>query len=657
MYNAEKEINLFVPGRISLVGELSDWTVEYKNQNKEILPGRSIAIAIDKGIYATIKKYNKLRFYMDEHQFECEMEEEELEKNAVSKNFYSYICGTSLHMFRKYNVSGIYVNIKYHTLPIKKGLSSSAAICVMIAKAFDQIYHLNLSDNELMLDAYQGEHLALSQCGRLDQIIVKGNTQLSKMIFYENCVSIHPVFVKKQLNLVIADLNGNKDTRKILNALRSCYPIPKDKKQQNVHQMLGEKNKKLVERMQQAIEEGNIEEVGRIFKDSQNLIDEAGIPICDEYQAPLLHQVMNDPEIQKLSYGARGIGSGGDGSIQILAKDLVTQKKILNYLQETLHMEAFPYNIKRTHQIKKAIIPVAGFGTRLYPISRAIRKAFMPINDHNVMKPIILKLVEELDACGIEEICLVIGQNDQELFDSFFKKSLQDEHLERLDAKTKEYEFNILRIGEKIKYIVQEEQKGFGHAIYLCREFAQNEPVLMILGDTYYTSLGSESCMEQMLNYYDEVHKNIIAIGEIETAEIENVGILTGQWDDQEKTRMTVKKLVEKPKLEYAEEHLRMEDGKCYGNFGMWIINHYIFDQLEENIKNRITSKNEYQFVDAIAQVVNDIAIKALKIKGKSHDVGNIESYQKTLLSTILNKQEEIKIETLRQIKEILEES
>lgn len=654
MYNADKEINLFVPGRISLVGELSDWTVEYKEQNKNILPGRSIATAIDKGIYATIKRYNKLRFFMNDYQFECEINEEELENHAISKSFYSYICGTTLHMLRKYKISGLFINVKHNTLPIKKGLSSSAAICILIVKAFNQLYHLNLSDNELMLDAYYGEHLALSKCGRLDQIIVKGNSQLSKMVFYESCMSITPIFVKKTLNLVIADLNGSKDTRKILNSLRSCYPFAKTKEQEAVHSMLGEENKILVNRMQKAIEEGNLEEIGNIFKDSQKLIDKVGIPICDEYKAPLLHKVMNDPKIKSLSLGIRGIGSGGDGSVQILAKNTSDQDKIIDYLNQELKMDAFKYNIKATHKVKKAIIPVAGFGTRLYPLSRGLKKAFMPINDKGIMKPIILKLVEELDSSGIEEICLVIGENDKEQFDSFFKKSLQEENLKKLDKQNKEYEFNILRIGEKIKYIIQEEQKGFGHAVYLCHKFVGNDPVLVVLGDTYYTSSTNQSCVEQMLQFYDEINKNIIGINVIEDDEISNVGIVQGKFENEEKTKMTVKRLVEKPSLEYAKKHLLTEN-KCYGNFGIWIINHYVFNQIGENIKNRITYNNEYGFVEAISQLLDNIDIKALNIKGKSYDIGNFNSYQKTLLSTLFYKEKKLNLDLLKQIQDILQ--
>lgn len=655
------ERNLFVPGRICLVGELSDWTTEYKSENRDIVAGEAIVTGIDLGIYATARKYSSLKFDMDDNHFECEMDESLLEKEAISKSFYSYICGCSLHMLRKYGVSGIYIDIKYNTLPIKKGLSSSAAVCVLMVKAFNEVYNLSLSDNEIMSDAYFGEHLALSACGRLDQLIVKGNKQLFKAIFHESCVSLEPIHVEKELNLVIADLMATKDTRKILSSLRGCYPFAKNKNEERVHEMMEEKNQILVSRMKKAIALGDLKEVGHIFTDSQKLIDEAGIPICDEYKAPVLHKTMEDEFIKKNSYGSRGVGSGGDGTIQILAKDRKTQDKLVYYLNNTLGMEAFKFDIKETHKVKKAIIPVAGFGTRMYPVTRAIKKAFLPINDGKTIKPLLLKLVEELDEVGIEEICLVIGPEDRESYDAFFKKSLKSKNLDKLDQEIKEYDFNILRIGEKIKYVVQEEQKGFGHAIYLCKEFAKNDPVLVVLGDTYFSTDSNKSCIRQIVDYYDEVGKNIIGMGEIADDEIENVGIMAGTWDDEEHTKLSVNRLVEKPNKDYAKEQLQV-DGKCYGNFGMWIINQYVFNQIESNILNEIKSRGEYQFVDAIAQLIEGVDVKALKIDGKSHDLGNVNSYQKTLLSGLLNSNKDNNfingindLETLINIKNMLE--
>ncbi len=635
MSEKHQKIHIFIPGRVSLIGELSDWACEYKFDNQDIIVGRVITSKIDKGIYATASKSKTLNFHMGEYNFNCVMDEEILDAEAKNNSFYSYFCGTTLHMLRKYNVGGISIDIAYNTLPVKKGLASSAAICSLFVKAFNELYSLNLNENELMNDAYYGERLALSCCGRLDQIVLKKEDSLFKMIFYEDCVSIKPINVKKELNLVIVDLMSKKDTKKILSSLRSCYPVAKGSKQKKVQEMLGKNNYLLVEEMQQALEDGNIEEIGRLFTKSQEEIDAAGIPICSEYKAPVLHSVLEDEYIQELSYGARGIGSGGDGSAQILAKDRKSQEKILKYLNETLKMNAFSYNVKASHKVKKAIIPLAGFGVRLYPISRALKKAFMPINDNGILKPIILKLIEELDEAGIEEICLVIGKDEQEQYDALFKQPLSEKCLQKLDPKILEYDFNLLRIGSKIKYIVQEEQRGFGDAVYLCKDFAKSDPVLVILGDTYYTSNTNESCVNQLINYYDEIEKNIIAMGEVDSDQLKNVGVMTGIWDDKEHTKMTVNQLVEKPTFEYAKENLQMSR-KYYGNFGMWVINQDVFNSLENIIENQMLSKSgEYEFVDAIAEIIDDVEIKAIKIDGISHDIGNLSSYKDTLLSTI----------------------
>ena len=111
---------------------------------------------------------------------------------------------------------------------------------------------------------------------------------------------------------------------------------------------------------------------------------------------------------------------------------------------------------------------------------------------------------------------------------------------------------------------------------------------------------------EVIEEFFDYVSDNSLSLKTMEDDEIENVGIMTGVWDDEEKTKLSVNRLVEKPNKEYAKEQLQI-DGKCYGNFGMWIINQYVFNQIESNILNEITSRGEYQFVDAIAQIIDGV--------------------------------------------------
>ena len=139
MYKVCEKVNIFIPGRIGLIGELSDWASEYKFENQDITVGRVITSKIDKGIFATVCKSETLKFHMEEYSFECGMNEDELDSEAKSGSFYSYFCGTALHMLRKYNVGGIYVDVLYNTLPIQKGLASSAAICSLFVKAFNEL--------------------------------------------------------------------------------------------------------------------------------------------------------------------------------------------------------------------------------------------------------------------------------------------------------------------------------------------------------------------------------------------------------------------------------------------------------------------------------------------------------------------------------------
>ncbi len=626
------EINLFVAGRLCLLGEHSDWTFEYKEQNKDLLPGYTIATAIDKGVYATIKKDNKFSFKMGDKKFNSKMNEEELEKEALSGSFYSYVAGTALYMLRTYKVGGLNVEVKYNTLPIKKGLSSSAAICSLLVKAFSILYNLNLDLNTTMDAAYYGERLAQSKCGKLDQICINGEN-LVKMTFHPDKVEIDPIKVRTPIHMVIADLNASKDTKKILNALHECYPFAKNEKQQKVQDMLGYKNKELIENVIVAIEEDDKEKLGTLINDSQKLIDESAIPVCDEYKAPILHEVMNNEFIKRLAYAIRGIGSGGDGSVQVIAKDEICQNLIKNYFDNKLNMDAFSYTIRPYYKVKKAIIPLAGLGNRLYPLTRAFKHAFLPIHDGKTMKPIILKLVEELDKAGIDEICLVIGKDDFEYYDNFFKLSLNKNYLDSLDEDLREQEFNTLRLGEKITYVVQEEPLGLGHAIGLCKEFVGNEPVLVTVGDVYFNPTESKlSVFEEMLKYYEEDEPNLTFVGKVETENIKNTGIITGKWKTDNERIIEVNKLVEKPTIEYAHKNLAINND-CYAQYGTWILNSNVIDKLEYNIKNNITKNGKYEITDILNKEAKNNNLKAINIDGKYHDLKSIETYKEALLN------------------------
>lgn len=125
---------IFVPGRISLIGGISDLVSPYLSLNKDLIPGCAIAVAIDKGIYSSACKNEKFIYDFGNIHYECDMEENLLKNGAENNDYFSYMCGTLLYMLKNYNISGLKLKIVKMDLPIKKGLASSAAICITIAQ-------------------------------------------------------------------------------------------------------------------------------------------------------------------------------------------------------------------------------------------------------------------------------------------------------------------------------------------------------------------------------------------------------------------------------------------------------------------------------------------------------------------------------------------
>ena len=116
------------------------------------------------------------------------------------------------------------------------------------------------------------------------------------------------------------------------------------------------------------------------------------------------------------------MGSQGDGTVQLLAKDKECQAKIVDYLNNERKMDAFAFNLNAGGKIKKAIIPVAGIGTRMFPETFFIKKAFLPvIGKDGMTKPVLMYMLEELIDSEIEDIYLIVGEGEEEEYNKFIK--------------------------------------------------------------------------------------------------------------------------------------------------------------------------------------------------------------------------------------------
>lgn len=634
-------IELFVPGRLCLFGEHTDWAGKYRTMNADIVPGTCIVMGIEQGIYARVEKSTVFEMYSEAPEiadiwqdFACRMNEIELKSIAKSGSFFSYCAGVASYMLEWYQVGGVKITLKRMTLPMKSGLSSSAAICVLVARAFNQLYKLNLNTMGEMNIAYWGELRTASRCGRLDQACAFG-TKPVVMTFDGDEVEVKTLNVKEHLYWVFADLCASKDTIKILRDLNKGFPFASNEMEEREQKALGEDNLRIIDRAIEYIANGDAEALGKLMTEAQHLFDTAVAPMCpEELTAPKLHEVLNDSIIKDWVYGGKGVGSQGDGSVQFLAKDKVCQQKVIDYLN-SLGMKAYPLDLKPVHTVRKAIIPVAGFGTRLFPASHAISKDFFPIPDKDGMvKPVILILLEELVQSGIEEVCLVLGSEEERLkYRDFFETTLSEEHLGKLSPGMQEYQNRILSIGRRLRYVYQKEKRGFGHAVYQAADFANNEPVLLLLGDTLYRTDCNKPCALQMIERYERINQLMVSIHPISLAEVSHYGILSGTWDDKNETELIVSQMHEKPKASYAEEFLgvKCKDGvqKYMSVFGQYILTPEVFEQLHSDIINTADSNKEIELTSALDKVRERHGMIGVRLQGRMYDMGNFNAFVK----------------------------
>ena len=634
-------IDLFVPGRLCLFGEHTDWAGKYRTMNADIVPGTSIVTGIEQGIYAEVEKSPIFEMYSEAPEikdiwqdFACRMNETELKGVAKSGSFFSYCAGVASYMLEWYQVGGVKITLKRMTLPMKSGLSSSAAICVLVARAFNKLYNLNLNTMGEMNIAYLGELRTSSRCGRLDQACAFG-VKPNVMTFDGDEVEVKTLNVKKHLYWVFADLCAEKNTIKILRDLNKGFPFASNEMEEREQKALGEDNQKIIDMAIKYMAEGNAEALGQLMTDAQRLFDEAVAPMCpEELTSPKLHAVLADPVIKEWTYGGKGVGSQGDGSIQFLAKDAECQQQVIDYLNGQ-GMRAYPLTLKPVHAVRKAIIPVAGFGTRLYPATRALKKDFFPIPDKDgTVKPVILILLEELLKSGIEEVCLVLGSKEERLlYRDFFENPLPEEHLRKLNPEMQEYENRILAIGKRLRYVYQKEKRGFGHAVYQAVDFANNEPVLLLLGDTLYRSDTGKPCALQLIEKYERYNKLMVAVHPIELKDVSHYGILTGTWEDKNETELSISKMTEKPKASYAEEFLgvKCKDGqkKYMSVFGQYILTPEVFEQLHQDIVNSNDPTKEVELTSALDKVREQDGMMGVQLQGRMYDMGNYNAFRR----------------------------
>lgn len=636
-----EEIKLFVPGRLCLFGEHTDWAGMYRTTNSSLEKGYAIVSGVEQGIYATAEISDKfivssdLDMYNGEG-FECEMDSEKLLKVARQGGMFAYVAGVASYINDNYSVEGVKITVTKMDLPVKSGLSSSAAICVLVARAFNQLYKLKMNTQGEMQAAFRGEQRTPSRCGRLDQACAYGVKPVA-LEFDGVEISSKELEVGGTFRWVIANLMASKDTIKILADLNKCYPFAEDDISKNVQEAFGKDNVKIVKEAIKYLKAGDAEKLGEAMNRWQDNFDKKVMPASDELIAPVLHSTIRDENIQKWIYGAKGVGSQGDGSVQFLARNKKSMNELLRYLKKEKGMDAFSLTLQPGRTVKKAIIPLAGFGTRVFPATKCIKKCFLPILDSDgVLKPALMIMLQQLLDAGIEEICLVIGEDDKKEFDEFFAP-VSRENYEKLSQDKKELQWQISNMYSHVTYAIQKERLGFGHAVWLCKKFAANEPTLLMLGDFLYKSNETRNCCKQVIDAYKEIGKLVVSVHSIPLEDVVHYGILYGDWENKEETVMKVQTMKEKPTSDYAKEYLKVgkakSEGNYYATFGQYVLTPEVFKELGKMIKSGEPSEGtEYGLTAVLETVRKKSGMYGFVPNGKCYDIGLPEEYRKTML-------------------------
>jgi UTP-glucose-1-phosphate uridylyltransferase/mevalonate kinase len=634
-------MKIFVPGRICLFGEHSDWAGGYRRINAEVEKGYTLITGTDQGIYAEVEPHPTslvLTSTTPDGQlhgpYEIPMEPKTLLDEAQRGGFWSYVAGVAYQILTHYHVRGLVIDNFRTDLPIKKGLSSSAAVCVLTARAFNRIYDLKMTTRGEMELAYQGEITTPSRCGRMDQGCAFGNRPIL-MTFDGERLDVTELRVPKDMHFVIVDLHAHKDTMEILARLNRSYPFAENETERGVQELLGPINKRVVHQAVEALQAGDVDRLGALMVEAQAFFDRYATPACpEELTAPLLHRVMNYEPLKPHIWGGKGVGSQGDGTAQFITRSAADQQAVIEIIERDLRLPSLPLTLRAGQQVRKAVIPAAGFGTRLFPASKAAKKELFPIIDSDgIAKPAILLIVEEALNAGIDEVIIIVQEHDLEPFHSFFNVQVTIENFNKLPRHFQEYARRILEIGRHVSFVIQPMQEGFGHAVYCVREAVGNEPFLLMLGDHLYRACGAKSCAQQLIEAYQQHGISVLGLRRTSEDQLANFGTATGIWIEGNRL-LNVTEFAEKPTVDYARSNLRMSgllEDEYLTVFGQYIIKPQLFDYLEEHITNNVRERGEFQLTSALDRLRQEDGFLGLIMDGQRYDIGLPEYYLETL--------------------------
>ena len=271
--------------------------------------------------------------------------------------------------------------------------------------------------------------------------------------------------------------------------------------------------------------------------------------------------------------------------------------------------------------VSKAVIPVAGFGTRFLPVTKSIPKNMIPVLDH----PALHYVVAEAAAAGIRDIVFVVSKN-QETVERYFQTNRElEDALDSRGNTSKADEMRAITRMVNVSTVLQEQQLGLGHAVLMAREIIGGDPFAVFLPDDII--LGEMPTIGSMIEQYRLHGSNVVAVKEVPDSEVPFLGIVDGILVSE--SEYVLSGMIEKPSLEAAPSNLAI--------IGRYVLSPKIFDVLEHVEPGAV---GEIQLTDAIKVMMDSPGVRAYRFPGLHFDVGTPAGLLKASINAALQRDE-----------------
>ena len=279
-----------------------------------------------------------------------------------------------------------------------------------------------------------------------------------------------------------------------------------------------------------------------------------------------------------------------------------------------------------------AIIPAAGYGTRMYPLSRAVKKEFLPLIDPDGRaRPLIHILVEEAIACGANKVCIVLQPNHRNLFENYFHNDCDtDPGAQKSPDIAKEIE----RMRSRVVFAEQVQQWGYGHAIWSAFSILGHRPFLTMLGDHAFASNTSTRCGLQLMKTMEHIESgSLSAVSRTPEKDLQYFGTVRGCAIPEKKGLYEAEKIIEKPSIEFARKHLQTPgdlDKPYLCWFGIHLLTPTVIDCLDYLVRHREGNK-EVGLTEAQEMARKREGYWVVELDGTRFDLGVPEGYKQSV--------------------------